>query len=130
MPVQSVLLPVGEDLYAVPAHLVREVVAVPRPTRLPTTPPTLLGVINLRGEVVPLFNTAALLGLPPTNPEPSPYAIVLHTARGPAALVVDDLPRIAALTDRIGPSELPGTDGRFAVDGGIAVLLHFERLIA
>jgi len=59
----AVLLPVGADLYAVPMGWVREVVAVPPPTRLVTAPPLVLGLFNLRGQIVPLLDTAALLGL-------------------------------------------------------------------
>jgi purine-binding chemotaxis protein CheW len=130
MSLHSVLLGVGQDMYAVAARRVREVVAEPQATRLPTAPPTLLGVMNLRGEVVPLFDTATLLGLATGNGGPSPFALVLQTEQGPAALVADHLPKIAELTERIGPSELPGTEGRYAVDGGMAVLLDLDGLIA
>jgi purine-binding chemotaxis protein CheW len=130
MSVRAVLLPVGEDLYAVAAHRVREVVGQPRPTRLPTAPVTVLGVMNLRGDVVPLFDTPVLLGLATDQSGASPYAVVLQAELGPAAFVVDDLPRIAELAERVGSSELPGTEGRFVVDGGIAVLLDFDRLLA
>jgi purine-binding chemotaxis protein CheW len=127
-PIRSVLLPVGDDLYAVPARLVREVLATARPTRLPTAPPTVLGMINLRGDVLPMFDTAALLGL--GRGAVSSFAVVVQIDGGAAALAVDHLPRMADLADRVGTSELRGTDGRFAVAGGVAVLLAVERLIA
>ncbi len=126
-PLPALLLPLGNDHYAVPARLVREVVAGPRPTRLPTAPQSIVGMINLRGEVVPLFDTTALLGLGPGRT--AAFAAVVQTARGRAALAVDGLPHIAELVDHVGPSELHGTDGRYAVDGHIAVLLDVERLI-
>ena len=57
------MMPVGPDWYAIDIARVREVVDAPMLAGMPTAPPTLLGVFNLRGEIVPLFDTAALLGL-------------------------------------------------------------------
>ena len=42
---------------------VREVVASPEVALLVTAPPFVLGLFNLRGQIVPLFDTAALLGV-------------------------------------------------------------------
>jgi len=57
----TLLVPVGADWYALDMASVREVVAFPLLTRVPTAPAALLGLFNLRGEIVPLFDTAALL---------------------------------------------------------------------
>ena len=59
---QALLLPVGDDLYALPMDWVREVVAAPTVTRLVTAPSVVLGLFNLRGQIVALLDTAALLG--------------------------------------------------------------------
>ena len=61
--VQAVLLPVGDDIYALPVDWVREVVAAPPVTRLVTAPSVVLGLFNLRGEIVPLLDIAALLSI-------------------------------------------------------------------
>ena len=72
------MLPVGDDRYALAAEHVREVAAAPRTTDLPGMPAWALGLVNLRGEVVPLLDTAALLGL---GPLPSAaFAVVVHTS--------------------------------------------------
>ena len=63
MTIPAVIFPVGADTYAVAADMVREVVSAPRPTRVPTVASELVGAINLRGEVVPMFDLAALLGI-------------------------------------------------------------------
>jgi purine-binding chemotaxis protein CheW len=123
----AVIFPIGEDLYAVDAITVREVVADPQPTRLPTAPSVFFGVFNLRGEVVPMLDTAALLGIG-TLAEAS-IAVVVNTAAGPAALVVSGLPKFAVLDHAIGPSELRGTLGVYKVEEGIAVLVDIEALL-
>ena len=122
------MLPVGDDRYALAAEHVREVAAAPRPTALPGMPVWALGLVNLRGEVVPLLDTAVLLGM-----EPSPtvaFAVVVHTSLGLAALASTAMPEMVTLGDDIGPSELAGTSGRRRLDGGYAVLLDIDALLA
>jgi purine-binding chemotaxis protein CheW len=122
-----VIFPIGKDLYAVAASAVREVVSDPSATRLPTAPSVFLGAFNLRGEVVPIFDTAALLSIG-TLADTS-HVVVVMTAAGPAGLVVSGLPSVALLESPIGPSELRATAGVYSVDDGIAVLVDIEALL-
>lgn len=124
----TVLLPVGTDLYAVPIEAVREVVAAPAVTQLVTAPAPLLGLINLRGEIVPLLDTASLLGVGSMGTVA--FAAVIHTPDGPAALAVTSFPQRADLGSAIGPSELPGTAGTYQLDRQVAVLLDTTVLLA
>ena len=52
----------GRD-YALPLLQAREIVILPPLTRVPTTPPHILGVFNLVGRVVPVLDVAVKLGL-------------------------------------------------------------------
>ncbi|MDQ1734444.1 MAG: purine-binding chemotaxis protein CheW [Pseudonocardiales bacterium] len=124
---QTVLLPVGADLYAVPIGWIREVLAAPAITRLVTAPAVLLGLMNLRGEIVPLLDTAALLGVGTVGT--GSFAAVMHTSHGPAALAVSGLPQRAELGSPTGPSELPGTAGTYRLDKRVAVLLDLAVLL-
>ena len=54
---------VGGQELAVPIAQVQEVIRAVPVTRLPAAPPSLLGIMNLRGRVVPLIDLACLLGL-------------------------------------------------------------------
>lgn len=125
---QALLLPVGLEWYALDTAWVREVVAAPLLVPLPTAPATVLGVLNLRGEIVPLFDTAALVGVG-QSPE-HPFAAVVDTGLGPAALAAHAVPEVVALDGAAGPSELPGAVGTYTLDGRIAVLLDVESVLA
>ena len=127
MTTPAVVFPIGNDRYAVATSVVREVVSEPRPTRLPTAPAALLGAFNLRGEVIPMFDTAALLGI--GTVDGAPVAVVVNTTVGPAALVVSGLPKFVVLDHNTGPSELSGTLGVYAVDDGLAVMLDVEAML-
>ena len=120
-------MPLGEDWYAIEMAKVREVVASPMLASVPTAPATLLGVFNLRGEIVPLFDTAALLGLG-RGPAPS-HATVVETALGPAGLVASAMPESVELGEPTGATDTPGTVASFAVGSRLATLIDVDILL-
>jgi purine-binding chemotaxis protein CheW len=126
--VQVVLLPVGAEFYALRIDCVREVVAAPAVTRLPTAPPLVVGLLNLRGEIVPLLDTAGLLGIGET--ETSAFAAVLVTPQGSVALAATGFPLRTELGGTATPSELPGTTGTYNLDDRAVVLLDPDALLA
>ena len=125
---QALLLPVGDDLYALPVDWVREVVAAPTVTRLVTAPPFVLGLFNLRGHIVALFDTAALLGIGTT--EEIAFGVVVNYPQGPAGLATTGLPERGVLDAPVGESELLSTSGLYHVDQRVAVLLDPVSLMS
>jgi len=121
MTAEALLLPVGDDLYALPMDWVRVVVASPAVTRLVTAPPIVSGLFNLRGQIVALLDTAALLGIGTTGS--AAFAVVVDGPHGPVGLATTGLPQRCVLDVPAGESELGGTDGLFQVGDGIAVRL-------
>jgi purine-binding chemotaxis protein CheW len=125
--VDTVLIPVGEDLFAIPIGWVREVVTAPPLTPLVTAPGMVLGLFNLRGEIVPLLDTASLLGLGSANDVF--FALVLHTHIGPVGLTASAFPRRTFLDEPLGASELACTSGSYRVGQDVAVLLDIHALL-
>ena len=125
---QALLLPVGDDRYAVELTAVREVVRGPEITPLPGAPETILGVLNLRGDVVPVLDTAALLGI--GRVQRPDFAVVADTEQGPAALAADATPATVALSAPSGSAELPAGAGRFTVGEEVVTLLDLAVLLA
>jgi purine-binding chemotaxis protein CheW len=56
----------GEEKFAIPVEHVQEVVEFGQVTKIPNAPAYMLGIINLRGQVLPLLDTKMKLGLPAT----------------------------------------------------------------
>jgi chemotaxis signal transduction protein len=127
MTTQALVLPVGDDLYALPMAWVREVVAAPRLTRLVTAPSIVLGLFNLRGQIVALLDTAALLGTGTISA--TVFAVVVDGPHGPAGLAATGFPQRGLLDVPAGESELPGTAGLFHVDERIVALLDPVALL-
>lgn len=126
---RALLLRIGADAYAVRMEQAREVVADPVVTPLPTAPRSVLGVCNVRGEIVPVFDTATLLGFGAMTSW-SAMAIV-DTPLGIAGLVTSSTGEAIDLGDEVAPSDGPGTVGAFAMgDGEVAVLVDVEVLLS
>lgn len=53
-----------EREYALPITVIQEVIRYVKPTKLPTAPACIAGIINLRGRVTPLVSLRTLLGIP------------------------------------------------------------------
>ena len=79
----------GERL-AIPANDVTEVIRNPSVTRIPLSPPGLLGVANLRGTVIPVVSLAALLGRDLADGISSRRVVVVGKGQ-PVGLTVDDV---------------------------------------
>ena len=57
----------GEEKFAIPVDHVQEVVEFGQVTKVPNAPGYMLGIINLRGRVLPLLDTKLKLGLTATT---------------------------------------------------------------
>jgi purine-binding chemotaxis protein CheW len=69
------LFSMGEEVYAVPVELLTEIIISQKIFPVPTTPSHVLGVINLRGNIVPIVDIRETLSLPRQS-VPNQIAIV------------------------------------------------------
>ena len=57
----------GQEEYAIPLLSVKEVIAIPELTPIPSSPPYFLGIMNLRGQVISILDLRQKLGIKPQN---------------------------------------------------------------
>ncbi|WP_396593839.1 chemotaxis protein CheW [Brevundimonas sp. R86498] len=81
---------VADAVMAVRADAVQEVTRAPPVTRVPHAPPCVLGVSNLRGQVMPVVSTARLLEAKEGEASGTSRTIVLNL-EPPLALAVDEV---------------------------------------
>lgn len=88
---QIVVFRLGDDEFALPISAVDEVARAPEQvTRLPRAPSFLEGVINLRGEVLPVVDQRRRFDMPPAAVDGAARRlIVVRTERHRAGLLVD-----------------------------------------
>lgn len=73
--------------YALPLPVVERVVRAVAITPLPNAPDIVLGVVNIRGRVIPVINMRRRFHLPEREVALTDQLVVAHTARRPVALV-------------------------------------------
>jgi purine-binding chemotaxis protein CheW len=96
----------NDDEFALPIDAVDEVARVPdQITRLPKTPKFLEGVVNLRGEVLPVIDQRRRFDMPPATAMAGKRLIVVRTERHRAGLIVDGVSEVLRCgSDKIKPS--------------------------
>ena len=112
---------IGFDLagqsYAVPILSVQEVLAAAEIEPVPGSPPGVLGVINLRGQIVTVFDLRMRLGLPPAHAVAGPL-IVFDGAQEIVAARVDRVADVRRIADAaIKPAPQAGETPNRAVTG-------------
>jgi purine-binding chemotaxis protein CheW len=82
----------GNDEFGLPIDAVVEVARVPEQiTRLPRTPKFLEGVVNLRGEVLPVIDQRRRFDMAPLGKADGRRVIVVKTERHRAGVIVDSV---------------------------------------
>jgi len=125
-----------DDLFSLPIEWVREVQPLERVTRVPNAPSGILGILNLRGRVLTLFDLAGCLGIAPGT-QPSTHAVVLDFA-DPELSVGIAVQRIAQVREVPASAVQPavremgagGLEGVFELDGQVVGLLDLSRVFA
>jgi purine-binding chemotaxis protein CheW len=83
----------GEE-YAIGILRVREILEYDIVTRVPTTPRSIRGVINLRGSVVPVVDLAVKLGLPESVVTKRSCVVVVESERTVMGLLADAVTQV------------------------------------
>lgn len=81
----------GGQIFCVNIMSVREIRGWAPSTTLPHSPAHVLGVINLRGSVIPVIDMAVRLGLPPIEPTERSAIIVTDIAGKLVGLLVENV---------------------------------------
>ena len=88
-----VVFALDDRRFGLPLLHVERIIAAPPLTRLPLSPREVRGVFDLRGDVLPVLDTRALLNLPETDPK---VLLVVHTRDRRLALTAD---RVDSIVD-------------------------------
>lgn len=93
---QYISFSVAGEEYAVTILRAREIVEYDTVTRVPMMPPAVVGVLNLRGRVVPVVDLATKFGLPATQVTRWTCILIVETEAD------GELTQMGLLIDRVG----------------------------
>ncbi|MBS0250729.1 MAG: chemotaxis protein CheW [Proteobacteria bacterium] len=95
----------GEQEFCVDVIKVREIRGWSPATPIPHAPHAVLGVINLRGLVLPIIDLAARIGFAATEPSPRHAIVVVEIGEQVIGILVDAVSEIFTVEDdRIQPT--------------------------
>lgn len=113
----------GNEEYAIEILRVQEIRSFEEPTRIANSAACVKGVLNLRGNIVPVMDLRQLFGLPAIEPSASTVTIVLNLGGQTVGVVADAVNDVVELREQdIKPA--PGFSGAIKSDHitGIATL--------
>jgi purine-binding chemotaxis protein CheW len=131
----------GEQ-FAIPILAVQEIRGWEAISRTPRSPDYVLGVMNLRGAIIPILDLRTRLGMDPGERTSTSVVIVVRVDTSAAAAVtvgclvdaVSDVVSLAADTERAAPSACGNVDSHFlagmaTIDKKLVMLLDLVRLV-
>ena len=109
--------------YGVPIAAVREINQFSEIVQIPKTPPFVMGVMNLRGKVIPVVDLRLKFGMDKIPPTKETCIIVIDTALGQVGTIVDAVSEVIELTsEQIGPAPIMGEENEMAFVKGMGKL--------
>lgn len=135
------LFRLGEEWYAVPIEGVREIYNEYSVTRIPRVPDFILGVINVRGEIVSVTNLGEMMRVPSRTDldtsELLPSAIIVATDECVTAIVVDEIGDIVDVPrDSVEPplstldkAQAEFVSGSVYVDNQLVGIVNLEKVL-
>ena len=123
-----VVFRVNQREFALPIHQVAEIIRMAALTPLPETPNWFAGMLNLRGQITPIIDLGARLGLDSHLRQTSARIIVLqtHADLPPLGLAVDAVDNVLP----VAASDLTTNSSSLELTPAIAAIAHINgRLI-
>lgn len=131
-----------QEVYGLDILCVREIIGYSRPTSVPMMPPFVHGVINVRGNVVPVIDLAQRFGRTPTVLHARTCIVILEVAAGEetvhVGVLVDAVNSVLDLdSEQIEHAPTFGTglrqdfiQGMARTDTGFIILLDVGRVLS
>jgi purine-binding chemotaxis protein CheW len=132
---------VGGETYGVDILTIREIIKLREVTEVPRTPGFLIGVITVRGAVIPVIDLRLRLKLPATPPTRAARILVVVKDGDPFGLLVDAVSGVVRLAEseiETPPSTLAGGEGIFLAGIGrhrqgkrdrMVILLSLQQVV-
>jgi purine-binding chemotaxis protein CheW len=132
-----VVFRVGESEYLLPAAEVVQMESYAGATKVPGTRDYVVGIVQIRGKIVPVVDLRARFGLAPVAPGPDSRVVVAHHAGRNVALLVDaarevlkvDLAQLKPPPEIVTQEAGGLVKGVVQVSSRILMLLDFAKVI-
>ncbi|MDD6810915.1 MAG: chemotaxis protein CheW [Lachnospiraceae bacterium] len=97
---QFIVIKLGDEQYGINIRYIDNILRMQNITRVPKVAPYLKGVINLRGEVIPVMSVRIKMGLPVDEITKSSRIIILKMEQqGTIGVIVDEVKEVVTLDE-------------------------------
>ena len=140
--VQMISFLVGNEQFGVGILVVQEIIMMSDITEIPNSPDFVEGVINLRGNIIPVLDLRKRLrlrGVPPAEgPRPGTRILVVEIGDKVTGFIVDSVSKVLTVpsTKILPPPDIivSGVQSQYIsgvvhLDEGILVVLDFEKIL-
>ncbi|MGM0429456.1 MAG: chemotaxis protein CheW [Pseudomonadota bacterium] len=134
---QWVTFQLDQETYGINVMQVQEVLRYSEIAPVPGAPNYVLGIINLRGNVVTVIDTRLRFGLPPTEVTDNSRIVIIESEQQVIGILVDSVAEVVYLkTSEIDSAPNVGTDesARFIQgvsnrDGELLILVDLDKML-
>lgn len=118
---QYIVIRLGAEQYGIDISYIENIVRMQNITRVPKVPAYLKGVINLRGEVIPVMSLRLKMDLPEDEITRATRIIILKLEQqGNVGIIVDEVKEVVTLTsNEIEKNSYDPKDGTISFINGV-----------
>ncbi|RDH88991.1 MAG: chemotaxis protein CheW [endosymbiont of Seepiophila jonesi] len=134
---QLVTFRLKDESYCINVMKVQEVLRVTEIAPVPGAPPFVLGIINLRGNVVTVIDTRSRFGLPSAELDDSSRIVIIESEKQVVGILVDAVAEVVELNeDEVDAAPNVGNDessryiqGVATRENGLLILVDLNKLL-
>ncbi|MCX7770947.1 MAG: chemotaxis protein CheW [Proteobacteria bacterium] len=129
----------GNEEYAIDLTIAKEVLKYREITHVPKTTDIILGIISIRGEVIPVFDIKKILGIEDIQTdEKNKKLILLKIENEPVCIIIDKITQIRKIyEEQIEPTPINVSitkqefiSGVVMIDGKMVRILNIENILS
>lgn len=139
--IQYIVIKIDDEQYGINIKFIDNIVRMQQITRVPKVDDYLKGVINIRGEIVPVMSIRMKMGLAEDEITNKSRIIILKTAEGDlVGIIVDQVNQVLTLDanniekvrydDKKQKNDASFVSGVGHYDGGLVSILDLEAVVA
>jgi purine-binding chemotaxis protein CheW len=137
--IKPIIFKLNNENYGIDISLVNAIEPAQQTVRIPNAPNHIKGIINLRGEIIPVFSLRSKFDMPEANLDNAERKIIVTNIKGmPIALEVDMVSEIHHINKRDiseVPSIVKSHDTLYIkaiakLDKSIVIILNAEKLMS
>lgn len=128
----------ADEIYAIDVLQVQEVLKVTEIAPVPGVPQYILGIINLRGNVVTVIDARRRMGLEEREPDAASRIVIIDVDHQNVGILVDSVSEVVRISpDAIETAPEVGNDdsnrfiqGVTSTEDGLTILVDLNRLLS